>query len=114
VAPPSDKLIWSHPGPNGSQLTAGGGGSTAGGRGRLCDGITLWLVTESAVRAAASFAAESTDEREAVDGEKNGPVSKEQPDAQPVAAGPAKVGGNSPKLDDLIVFVDGVSSGPEA
>jgi hypothetical protein len=37
-----------------------------------------------------------------MDGEKNGPVSKEQPFAvQPVAAGPTKVGENSPKVEDV-------------
>jgi hypothetical protein len=41
-----------------------------------------------------------------VDGVKNGPVSKVQPEAQPVAAGPTKVGANSPKLVDLISLVD--------
>ena len=54
-----------------------------------------------------------------MDGEKKGPVSKEQPEAQPVAAGPTKVGENSPKLDDvtalvgaLVVFVTGAAAGP--
>jgi hypothetical protein len=44
---------------------------------------------------------------------KNGPVSKEQPfESQPVAAGPAKVGANSPKLDDetLGVLVTGAAA----
>jgi hypothetical protein len=38
-----------------------------------------------------------------VDGEKKGPVSNEQPLAQPVAAGPTNVGEFSPKLVDLML-----------
>jgi hypothetical protein len=40
-----------------------------------------------------------------VDGEGNGPVSREQPaEAQPVAAGPVKVGGAVPRLVDVTVL----------
>jgi hypothetical protein len=39
------------------------------------------------------------DPEDAVDDVLNGPVSREQPDVQPVAAGPANVGENCPKLD---------------
>jgi len=55
-----------------------------------------------------------------VDGEKNGPVSKEQPFAvQPVAAGPTKVGENSPKVEDVTVgalagFLAGAAAAPSA
>jgi hypothetical protein len=52
--------------------------------------------------------------RSAVDGEKNGPVSKEQPEAQPVAAGPTKVGEYSPNLDDVMALVTGAAATPEA
>jgi len=49
-----------------------------------------------------------------VDGDENGPMSKEQPeDAQPVAAGPAKVAGNFPKLEEeglLFAGVGGVAA----
>lgn len=46
--------------------------------------------------------ADSVNEKDAVEGVKKGPVSKEQPaEVQPVAAGPTKVGENCPKLDDV-------------
>ena len=49
----------------------------------------------------------SVEERDAVDGEKKGPVSKEQPEAaQPVAAAPTKVGEYFPKLDDVTALVE--------
>jgi hypothetical protein len=41
------------------------------------------------------------EESDAAEGERKGPVSREQPEEQPVAAGPTKVGEYSPKLDDL-------------
>jgi hypothetical protein len=56
----------------------------------------------------AAAAAEAVGElaRDAVDGLGNGPVSREQPaEAQPVAAGPVKVGAPDPRLDDVTVWV---------
>lgn len=109
VAPPEDELIWSQPGPNGWQLTAGGVGS-APPRGRVGDGRASGRSGEIADPASGLAAAEEADaaelrERDAVDGEKKGPVSREQPEAQPVAAGPAKVGEYFPKLDEVMPLV---------
>jgi len=64
----------------------------------------------------------SLEESGPVYGEKSGPVSKEQPEeAQPVAAGPTKVGEYCPKLDDvmavvgpLVVVAAGAAAPPEA
>src|SRR5271163_3304453 len=103
TAPPENRLMVSQPGPIGSQLTVGGGGSACGGRGRLCSGMTFrrdgFAVWISGLAAAASFEEEEA-EKDSVDGVWTGPVSKAQPrEAQPVAAGPTKVGEYSPKLD---------------
>jgi hypothetical protein len=55
---------------------------------------------------AAAVAAAEEAGRFAVEGEGNGPVSREQPAvAQPVAAGPVKVGDEVPKLDEVTVLV---------
>jgi hypothetical protein len=60
-------------------------------------------------------------DRCAVDGVANGPVSKWQPEAQPAAAEPTKVGLNDPRLDDLtlddvtvvaVVFATGAAAAP--
>src|SRR5580658_2307540 len=91
MAPPEDELMVSQPGPNGSQLTGGGVGSSNGtpaGRGRPCHGITCGrdgiADSVSGLATAASF-----EERDATDAVGKGPVSKEQPaERQPVAAGP--------------------------
>jgi hypothetical protein len=96
----------SQPGPSGSQLTLGGAGSGAGTRGRACDGITRGPGDEIADWASGLARAAPLGERDAVDGVGKGPVSKEQPtEAQPVAAGPTKVGVNSPKLVDVMLGV---------
>jgi hypothetical protein len=61
-----------------------------------------------AVAAFFAAAAAAGDEagRFAVEGEGNGPVSREQPAvAQPVAAGPVKVGDEVPKLDEVTMLV---------
>ena len=78
-----------------------------GGRGRFGSGILRGLpegITDPFNRLL-----KGSWEKGCVDGEKNGPVSKEQPFAvQPVAAGPTKVGENSPKVEDVTVgFVAG-------
>src|SRR5208282_2151651 len=83
VAPPEDKLMLSHPGPNGWQLTVGGATATS-----LCgrrekrrtpgSGITCGIDRiPDPVRGLAT--AGSPQARGAVDGEKKGPVSNEQP-----------------------------------
>jgi hypothetical protein len=53
--------------------------------------------------------ASSLEARDSVDGDKKGPVSNEQPAAHPVAAGPAKVGEYSPKLDEVTADVDALA-----
>ncbi|HTS99712.1 MAG TPA: hypothetical protein VMI33_24140 [Streptosporangiaceae bacterium] len=53
---------------------------------------------------AAAAAAGDDPETDAVDGVRNGPESREQPEAaQPVAAGPAKVGLTVPRLEVVTV-----------
>src|ERR1035438_7310170 len=97
TAPSEDESMVSQPGPSGSQLTVGGVTPTAacawpGRRGRLGNGKACWLGDEAAAESEARGSTLSV---------KKGPVSKAQPnESQPVAAGPAKVGANSPKLDD--------------
>jgi hypothetical protein len=55
---------------------------------------------------AAAAAAGDEADRPAVDGDGNGPVSREQPAvAQPLAAGPVKVGDEVPRLDEATVLV---------
>ena len=111
-APPADVLIGSQPGPSGWQLTAGGVGS-APSRLKTGDGIACgpsFTPAASCFAVAAFFAAAAAagDEadRPAVDGAGNGPVSREQPAvAQPVAAGPVKVGDEVPRLDEVTVLV---------
>jgi hypothetical protein len=44
---------------------------------------------------------------DAVEGVGKGPESSEQPEEQPVAAGPTKVGEKVPRLDDVIVLGGG-------
>jgi hypothetical protein len=106
VAPPELELIKSQPRPNGWQLTVGGLTAAAafgsiGGRGRFGSGIVLGLSGGIADPLNRLLRVGSR-ARGSVDGEKNGPESKEQPFAvQPVAAGPTKVGENSPKVEDV-------------
>src|ERR1022692_766845 len=117
VAPPEDKEIASQPGRTGWQLTVGGTVSVSRDvtsallpegprRGRPWIGIAFGLrdgIADSVSGLAAVASLEATD---AVDGEKKGPVSKEQPGTtQPVAAGPTKVGENCPKLVDVMALV---------
>jgi len=95
------------PGPSGSQLTVGAAGSGAPGRGGTGEGKAFGprgRTADSASGAATNGAAtnEPLDGIDFVDGEEKGPVSNEQPLAQPVAAGPTKVGVFSPKLVDLM------------
>ena len=103
VAPPVDVLIVLQPGPSGWQLTDGGAGSEV----RMARGAAPGRAGDSMVfgRRSADLAAAleaPREETEAVDGEAKGPNSSEQPaEAQPVAAGPTKVGLNCPRLDDL-------------
>ena len=119
--PPSDMLMRSQPGPSGSQLTVGAGttGSApalklalirairAVAPERMAAGDHVACVSDLAA-AASAFAVAACDEadRPAVDGAGNGPESREQPaDAQPVAAGPTKVGAAVPRLDDVTALV---------
>jgi len=116
VAPPADLLIRLQPGPSGWQLTVGGegsapprlktgDGSACGGSAAAADAASCFAVA-AFFAAAAAAAAEDDAARDAVDGVRNGPVSKEQPaEAQPVAAGPANVGAFVPRLDDVTVLV---------
>lgn len=111
-APPADILIGSQPGPSGWQLTVGGVGSAPSrlktGDGIACGPSVTPAASCFAVAAFLAAAAAAGDEadRPAVDGAGNGPVSREQPAvAQPVAAGPVKVGGEVPKLDEVAVLV---------
>ena len=105
VAPPADVLMLSQPGPG--QLTDGsvdvGSAATARppevarwrrpfGRGMACGRGTVVPVGGLA-------AALPRDAGDPVDGVLNGPLSSEQPDGQPVAAEPANVGENCPRLD---------------
>ena len=112
VAPPADLLMRLQPGPSGWQLTAGGEGSAPSrlktGDGSACGGSAAAAEAASCFAVAAFFAAaaaaaaEDDAVRDAVDGVRNGPVSKEQrAEAQPVAAGPANVGAFVPRLDDV-------------
>src|SRR5262245_32844039 len=101
LAPPGDVLIASQPGPSGWQLTDGGAGSEA----RMARGANPGRVGDSMVcgRRVTDMAgalAVPREETEAVDGVGKGPNSSAQPaEAQPVAAGPTKVGLNCPRLD---------------
>ena len=52
---------------------------------------------------AAAFALADPTAKDAVDGETNGPVSRSHPLAQPVAAGPTKVGEKVPRLEEVTV-----------
>ncbi len=95
--PPANWLTRSQPGPSGWQLTVAGAGS-----GPVRDGIgdrgdTGMSGSDSGVPVPPG--GEPVPVRLAVDGVALGPVSREQPEAQPVAAGPAKVDGKFPKLD---------------
>ena len=117
TAPPADMLIRSHPGPSGWQLTDGGDGSgpllassvfatacaSALGLASALSTASRWAAAAVAVLAATAALAEPT-AYDAVDGEKNGPVSRSQPGlSHPVAAGPTKVGETVPRLDDVTV-----------
>jgi hypothetical protein len=81
-----------------------------GGRGRFGSGILRGL--PEGIADPFKRLLKGSCEKGSVDGEKNGPVSKEQPFAvQPVAAGPTKVGENSPKVEDVTVgFVAGAAA----
>src|SRR5579863_7560554 len=87
-APSGEELIRSQPGPNGSQLTVGGAGSGAPGRGGTGDGSALGPRGKIADWARGPLttagAAGALEEIDAVEGDVNGPVSKVHPDAQPV------------------------------
>jgi hypothetical protein len=83
VAPPEDKLMMSQPGPNGWQLTVGGLTAEAlrGRRERRVrpgDGKTFGL-DKIPNSVSGLVTAAPLEARDAVDGEKKGPVSKEQP-----------------------------------
>jgi hypothetical protein len=55
----------------------------------------------SALAALAAVALADPTANDAVDGDTNGPVSRLQPLAQPVAAGPTKVGEEVPRLEEV-------------
>lgn len=75
-------------------------------RGRTGDGMACGLRGEIADSVSGLATADSLREKGAVDGEKKGPVSKEQPEAQPAAAEPTKVGEYGPKLDDAMALAE--------
>ena len=105
VAPPLPRPTWSQPGPAGAQLTAGGEGSSP-----LLASTGEGIVRGSPARMAAALARSraviftvdvagvadcvpAPRASDLVDGVGYGPASSEQPAvAQPVAAGPVKVG----------------------
>jgi hypothetical protein len=114
----------SQPGPSGTQLTAACvpvpvaaltpaaalAAALAGPvRGLSGDGSSLALSALPALPAlpalAALFALPALRANDAVDGLGNGPVVRSQPDAHPVAAGPAKVGAWLPRLETVTVDV---------
>lgn len=104
VEPPANELMLSQPGRSGTQLTVGMMTAVllpcaVGTRGRI-NGMALALSTDLACALSAELA-----EICAVDGVENGPVSRWQPLAQPVAADPVKVGKNVPRLDEVTVLV---------
>jgi hypothetical protein len=103
VAPPAEVLMLSQPAPSGWHLTVGitgVGAASAAAVPKLMDaGERLPVVgpgiacgRDKAVAAFRLAAARLDDETDAVDAVVNGPVKSEQPLAQPVAAGPTKVG----------------------
>src|SRR5580704_14802541 len=122
LAPFGLRLIRSHPDPSGAQLTDGGAGSgpvlETIGDGSMCasaEGFASFAAaalrtaaSASAALAAAVALADPT-AKDAVDGETNGPVSRLQPLAQPVAAGPVKVGENVPRLEEVTLEPWGVA-----
>ena len=112
VAPPAAVLMRSQPGPSGWQLTDGTGKEEPSVR------RAVGPRTEAAVRdpgVGMAWAESSVpddpapvpswwpDAAAAVDGVLSGPVSRWQSMAHPVAAGPAKVGLNVPRLDVVTV-----------
>ena len=105
VAPPADVLMLSQPGPSGWQLTDGSAGSAvrarrpeaAGWRRPAGAGMACGRGNVAPARNLA--AALPRDAADPVDGVLNGPLNSEQPDGQPVAAEPANVGENCPRLD---------------
>src|SRR5260370_25860141 len=94
VAPPANGLMVSQPARSGWQLTVGilmvEALACPGTWGRS-NGMALALSSDFACPLSAWLA-----DRCAVDGVRNWPGSRRQPDAQPVAAGPLKVGLNDP------------------
>jgi hypothetical protein len=99
TAPPEDRSIWLQPGPSGWQLTLGGVGS---GPLRASTGDRRASGTSGSATGLSPEPGDADPVRSAEDGVAVGPVSREQPgDAQPVAAGPTKVGEYVPKLDDV-------------
>jgi hypothetical protein len=105
MAPPDDVLMLSQPAPG--QLTDGSAGSDAATANREAEllrrrsGAGRARGVDDALAARALAAARLKDAELAVDDVVNGPLSSEQPDEQPVAAGPTNVGENCPKLDVL-------------
>ncbi len=113
-APPGLRLILSHPDRSGSQLTAGGTGSGSalatigdGMRWARADGFArraaaaLRAAVSALAALAAALALADPTAKDAVDGVANGPVSRSHPLAQPVAAGPTKVGEKVPRLEEV-------------
>ncbi len=111
VAPPAEALMLSQPGPRGTQLTDGSGlaGLLASSWRRCAAEISSCRESGGGIaRAVSGFPACRAvptwwpDAAAPVDGVLTGPLSREQLVAQPVAAGPAKVGLNDPRLDEAI------------
>src|SRR5262249_46858754 len=100
VEPPANELMLSQPARSGWQLTVGiwTRGPLACDAARGCRGSD-----GNALNRSGDFACFPIDlmDRCATDGTRNGPVSRWQPEAQPVAAEPTKVGLNGPMPDDL-------------
>ena len=101
IAPPADVLMLSQPALSGPHLTLGitGAGSMAA---RRDAGATLRSVGAriacgpDSPAAAFGLAATPLDDEDVVEAVVDGPLSSEQPLAQPVAAGPTNVGEDGP------------------
>jgi hypothetical protein len=104
VAPPADVLMLSQPEPSGSQRTDGIIGIGAAAALAACGDAALSLAGVGAGIANAPdnsapglrVAGALLVDEDAVEFVTNGPVSSEQPLAQPVAAGPTNVGEDGP------------------
>ena len=122
VAPPEDALMLSQPATCESQLTDGSA-DPAVVAAASPEVVAPWLRAFGARRArgrgsaapARRLAAEwLPDAGDPVDAVVDGPLSREQALAQPVAAGPANVGENCPKLDVVTALAGATAALPVA